>query len=54
MNIDNFMTFLAFFKKAGYDLAATNPEGKTLKDIAGEHGHGKAYVQALTTADKGD
>ena len=50
MNIDNFKTFLAFFKEAGRDLKAINPDGKTLIDIAAEHGHGKAYVQALKAA----
>ena len=29
MNIENFVTFLAFFKQAGYDLNATNPDGQT-------------------------
>ena len=50
MNIDNFVTFLNFFKEAGYDLNATNPDGKTLKKIAGEHGHGADYITALTAA----
>ena len=50
MNIDNFVTFLTFFKEAGRDLKATNPKGKTLIEIATEHGHGKAYVQALIAA----
>ena len=50
MNIDNFVTFLGFFKEAGYDLGATNPEGKTLVDIAAEHGHGSEYVEAIKTA----
>jgi hypothetical protein len=50
MNIDNFRTFLAFFKEAGRDLNAINPDGKTLVDIVAEHGHGKAYVQALKAA----
>jgi hypothetical protein len=50
MNIDNFVTFLNFFKQAGYDLNATNPDGKTLKQIAGEHGHGEDYVKALSAA----
>ena len=50
MNIDNFKTFLAFFKEAGRDLKAINPDCKTLIDIAAEHGHGKAYVQALKAA----
>jgi hypothetical protein len=50
MNIDNFVTFLGFFTDAGYNLNATNPDGKTLKQIAGEHRHGKDYVKALIAA----
>ena len=50
MNIDNFVTFLNFFKEAGYNLNATNPDGKTLIQIASEHGHGAAYIKALTAA----
>ena len=50
MNIDNFVTFLNFFKEAGYDLNATNPDGKTLKNIASEHGHGAEYIKALKAA----
>jgi|TARA_B110000090_G_C12997685_1_gene299141 hypothetical protein len=50
MNIDNFVTFLNFFKEAGHDLDATNPEGKTLAEVASEHGHGTKYVAALKAA----
>jgi len=50
MNIDNFVTFLTFFKQAGYDLNASNPDGKTLMQIAGEHGHGAEYINALREA----
>ena len=50
MNIDNFATFLNFFKDAGHDLNATNPEGQTLVAVASEHGHGGEYVEALKTA----
>jgi ankyrin repeat protein len=50
MNIDNFKTFLTFFSEAGHNLNATNPDGKTLMQIAGEHGHGGDYVQALKAA----
>ena len=50
MNIDNFVTFLGFFKEAGRDLNATNPDGKTLAEVAGEHGHGVEYVDALRAA----
>ena len=50
MNIDNFATFLNFFKDAGHDLNATNPEGQTLVAVVSEHGHGGEYVEALKTA----
>jgi len=50
MNIDNFVTFLGVFKEAGRDLNATNPDGKTLAEVAGEHGHGVEYVDALRAA----
>ena len=50
MNIDNFVTFLGFFKEAGRDLNATNPDGKTLAEVAGEHRHGVEYVDALRAA----
>ena len=50
MNIDNFVTFLGFFKEAGRDLNATNPDGKTLAEVAGGHGHGVEYVDALRAA----
>ena len=47
MNIDNFVTFLTYFSEAGYNPSATNPEGKTLAQIASEHGHGAPYIRAL-------
>jgi hypothetical protein len=50
MNIDNFETFLAFFKEAGHDLNASNPEGQTMLQIAAEHRHGDDYVKALKAA----
>jgi len=50
MNIDNFATFLNFFKDAGHDLNATNPEGQTLIAVARQHGHGEEYVKALKAA----
>jgi len=50
MNIDNFVTFLNFFKEAGRDLDATNPDGKTMVEVAAEHGHGVKYVEALKAA----
>ena len=53
MNIDNFVTFLGFFKEAGRDLNATNSDGKTLAEVAGEHGHGVDYVDALRAVTAG-
>ena len=50
MNINNFVTFLEFFKQAGYDLDATNSDGLTLKQLIAEHGHGADYAQALSAA----
>ena len=50
MNLDNFETFLQFFKEAGHNLDAANPEGKTLVQIASEHGHGGDYVGILRAA----
>jgi ankyrin repeat protein len=50
MNLDNFATFLQFFTQAGHNLDATNPEGKTLVEIASEHGQGGDYIGALRAA----
>lgn len=50
MNVANFITFLNFFTQAGRDVNATNPQGQTLTEVAAEHGHGSAYVQALKAA----
>ncbi len=50
MNLDNFISFLAFFTQAGYDINAANPEGLTLLQIASQHGHGADYVAALRAA----
>lgn len=50
MNIDNFVTFLGFFKEAGHDLNATNPQGQTLLQIVRAHRLGAEYAEALTAA----
>jgi hypothetical protein len=47
MNIDNFVEFLELFSAAGRNLKATNPEGRTLAQIAAEHAFGSDYVAAL-------
>ena len=50
MNIDNFVTFVDFFKQAGYDLNAENPEGMTITKIIQQHQNGSVYGQALINA----
>lgn len=50
MIAENFATFVGFFKEAGMDLNATNPEGKTLLQIAKTHRNSEAYVAALMAA----
>lgn len=47
MNEDNFATFIGFFKAAGRNLNATNPQGQTLASIIAEHHHGAPYLAAL-------
>ena len=49
MKIENFQTFVQFFKEAGYDLEATNQNGKTLADLIATHRHGKAYLAAINS-----
>jgi hypothetical protein len=50
MNIDNFVSFVEFFKKAGYDLNATNPDGVNMVQIMNQHQQGVDYAKALIKA----
>jgi hypothetical protein len=50
MNIDNFVSFIGFFKQAGYDLNATNADGINMVQIMNQHQQGIAYAQALVKA----
>jgi hypothetical protein len=50
MNIDNFVSFIGFFKQAGYDLNATNTDGINMVQIMNQHQQGIAYAQALVKA----
>ena len=50
MNIDNYVSFVDFFKQAGYDLNATNPDGLTMVQIMNQHKQGIDYAQALIDA----
>jgi hypothetical protein len=53
MNIDNFISFVDFFKQAGYDLNATNPDGLTMVQIMNQHKQGIDYAQAIINAGAG-
>jgi len=50
MNIDNFVSFVDFFKQAGYDLDANNPEGLRIVQIMKQHQQGVDYAKALVAA----
>ena len=47
MNIDNFRTFVGFFKEEGYDLNGINQNGATLSDLLKTHRHGSEYLETL-------
>ena len=50
MNIDNFASFVEFFKQAGYDLNATKPGGVNMVQIMNQHQQGVDYAKALIKA----
>lgn len=50
MNIDNFITFVEFFKQAELDLNATNPDGETMVQIMSQHQQGIDYAEVLINA----
>jgi len=47
MKAENFATFVEFFTTAGRDINSTNPTGKNLLAIVGEHRHGGEYAEIL-------
>ena len=47
MNIENFRTFVTFFKAEGHDVGGTNQDGRTLADLLATHKHGGDYLAAL-------
>ena len=47
MNIDNFRTFVGFFREEGLNLDGLNQNGKTLADLLATHRHGGEYLAAL-------
>lgn len=50
MNAENFATFVRFFVEEGYDLNATNPEGRTILQVISEHRYAGEYIEALKAA----
>ena len=50
MNIENFITFVNFFKQAGFDLNASNPDGMTMVQIMEQHKQGADYAKAMLSA----
>ena len=50
MNIDNFVSFVVFFKQAGYDLNAINPDGLNMVQIMNQHKQGLEYAKAMMAA----
>ncbi len=50
MKVENFTSFLGFFKDAGHDINATNPDGKTFLQVSNEHRCGEDYTAALRQA----
>lgn len=47
MKVENFVTFLAFFKEAGRNVQARNPQGQTLLEIIASHQRADDYITAL-------
>lgn len=50
MKADNFATFVQFFNEAGYDINATNADGKTFLQEISKHRTSEEYVDALKAA----
>jgi len=47
MKVDNFITFLTFFKEKGHDINAQNTEGVTFLQTINTHKQAEDYIQAL-------
>ena len=50
MVVENFSTFVKFFTEAGYNINATNPEGKTFLQVIYEHRYAGEYIEILKAA----
>ena len=47
MKVDNFATFLEFFKAAGHDINAQNNDGESFLSIVSQHQKGDDYAAVL-------
>jgi len=47
MKPDEFEKFVGFFKEAGRNINAKNPQGETLVQVLAQHRLGSAYIAAL-------
>ena len=50
MNVDNFATFIRFFRAASRDINALNPDGKSLLSLVKGHGNSSDYAEILEKA----
>lgn len=50
MKAENFVSFVTFFKEAGYDINAKNPAGQTFLQVISEHKLSGEYVEILKNA----
>lgn len=47
MTPDSFRRFVIFFREAGRNVQATNPQGLTIADMLKQHRHGAEYLAFL-------
>ena len=47
MKADEFARFTGFFRDAGRNVQARNPDGQTLAEVLKQHRHSEAYIAAL-------
>lgn len=50
MKLEDFEKFVGFFKAAGRNLNARNPQGQTVHQIVSQHRHGVAYARIIEQA----
>ncbi len=50
MREEDFERFLDYFKAAGRNVSACNPDGRSLLDLVREHPQSQVFLQILTAA----